>query len=142
MTFGAAGSDPFGYPIVSIEESTSDQPIASGVAPFSIRASTGSLHLRPGGAAQLSWVVSSARGARLDLANPLNRVQLTSSDPSVAAIRSGPPGATIRGRRRGRTMITLTYQRELASGSYRSVDNITGLNRRLVATTVNVTVGG
>jgi GH43 family beta-xylosidase len=141
IDFGSAGSDPFGFPIVGADQSTSDQPIPPGVAPFSIRARPRSVHLRPGGEAHLSWSVTSARGADLALDNPLDRVQITSSGPGVVAIDSLATGATIRARHRGQTTITLTYQRELASGAYDSVYDITGSERRIVATTISVNVG-
>jgi hypothetical protein len=142
MDFGSAGSDPFGFPIVSVDPSTSDQPIPSGVAPFAIHASTRAMHLHPGTATHLSWSVTSARGASFALGNPLGRVRITSSVPGVATIDALPTGATIRARHRGQTVVTLTYQRELASGAYDSVYNITGTDQRLVAATVTVSVGG
>jgi hypothetical protein len=99
------------------------------------------VRLRPGAATHLSWSVTSARGASLALDNPLNRVEIASSAPGVATIDTLATGATIRARRRGQTTITLTYQRELASGAYDSVYNITGPDRRLVAATLSVSVG-
>ena len=142
IDFGTAGSDLLGFPIISIDQSTSDQPVPSGVAPYSIRASAASLRLRPRGRTALSWRVSSARGARLALSNPLNRVRAISANPDVAAIEDTARGATVRAGRSGRTTITLTYQRELASGAYRNVYDITDTHRQPVSVTVAVEVGG
>jgi GH43 family beta-xylosidase len=142
MHFGLAGSDAFGYPILSIDQATSDRPIPSGVAPYSITADRSRLILRRGATAALSWQVKSATGAALALANPLNRVQASSADPNVAAINASASGGTVLGERPGHTTITLTYQRELSAGGYRDVYNITGRHRQLVTVTIQVTVTG
>src|SRR3954464_11401655 len=60
---------------LSIEQSTSDEPIPSGVAPYRLRASAPALVLRAGASRRLRWTVSSADGASLALGNPLNRVK-------------------------------------------------------------------
>jgi hypothetical protein len=136
-----SGTDPFGYPVLHIDQATSDRPIPSGVAPYSITASRHSIHLRPGASASLGWTVRSAEGAALALGNPLNRVRASSSNPGVASISAGASRGTVHAGRRGSATITLVYQREHASGSYFDVYNIFGTHRRLVAVTVRVTVG-
>ena len=79
--------------------------------------------------------MSSADGAALALGNPLNRVRATSADPAVASVSaSGGSGGTVAGHAPGRTTLTLTYQREHASGAYVDVYN----GRR----PVSVRVGG
>jgi GH43 family beta-xylosidase len=142
MYFGRGGSDAFGYPILSIDQATSDRPIPSGVAPYSINASRERLRLRRGATATMSWKVKSANGASLALANPLNRVRAFSSNPNVAGINASATGATVVGVHRGRTTIILTYQRELSSGGYRNVYNIIRGHRRLVAKRIRVVVTG
>lgn len=119
--FGRAGLDSFGYPILSIDAATSDRPIPSGVAPYSIRASSRRLRVHRGAATTLSWQVRSAAGAALALSNPLNAVRVSSADPGVATVSATATGATVFGARRGRTTITVTYQRELSAGGYRDV---------------------
>src|SRR5690348_14180065 len=57
---------------LSIEQSTSDEPIPSGVAPYRLRPSARVLVLRSGASRHLRWTVSSADGAALALDNPLN----------------------------------------------------------------------
>jgi hypothetical protein len=133
------GNGVFGKPALAIHESTSDEPVPSGVAPYTIRASARSLSLRPGARAPLQAWVTSAQGARLALENPLNRVAMRSARPGVArlVVRSGGVARVIGGRR-GTTTIRLTYQRRLASGGYRSVRDA----GRLVTTTVRVRVRG
>ncbi len=140
VQFGADGSDEFGFPILSIDQSTSDQPIPSGVAPYRIRASVRSLRLRAGGTRTVSWRVLSARGAKQALANPLNLVRARSADPSVATIDAHADGGTVSAGDRGRTTITLTYQRERSRGGYAKVYNIVGNERQLVGVTITVTV--
>jgi beta-xylosidase len=138
MDFGAAGPDPFGFPALSIDQSTSDQPIPSGVPPYRIAATAHSLTVRRGSAAALSWHVASARGAWLALSNPLNRVHVAFADPTLAAVEATADGGEVLARRRGTTLITLTYQRELSDGSYADVYNVDGTRRRLVSVAVRV----
>jgi len=111
--------------VLDIDQSTSDRPVPSGVAPYRMRASARSLRLRADRTAQLRWRVASADGARLALANPLNRVSATVADPRVVEIHPAADGAggTVVAKARGRTTITLTYQRELAAGGYFDVVN-------------------
>jgi hypothetical protein len=111
---------------LSIEQSTSDEPIPSGVAPYRLRVSSRALVLRRGGEGRLSWRVTSASGAALALANPLNRVDVEAPGAEVELQDAGPDGVTVAARRRGRTTITLTYQRRLASGGYRDVADARG----------------
>jgi hypothetical protein len=102
---------------LSIEQSTSDEPIPSGVAPYRLRASARVLVMRAGASRQLKWTVTSADGAALALDNPLNRVQARVTGD---AVRMGDDGVVV-ARHRGRATITLTYQRRLAGGGYRDV---------------------
>ena len=79
--------------VLDIDQSTSDRPVPSGVAPYAMRASARSLRLRAGTTAKLAWRVASAEGASLALANPLNRVSATVADPRVAEIHPAADGA-------------------------------------------------
>jgi hypothetical protein len=107
---------------LSIEQSTSDEPIPSGVAPYRLHASAPALVLRPGSSRHLKWTVRSADGAALALDNPLNRVQVRVSGD---AVRVGDDGVVV-ARHKGRATITLTYQRRLAGGGYRDVFDARG----------------
>ena len=82
--------------------------------------------------------MSSADGALLALGNPLNRVRATSADPArrVGAPDAGGSGGTVVAHAPGRTTVTLTYQREHASGAYVDVYN----GRRPVSVRVTVVV--
>ena len=121
---------------LSIDQATTDRPIPSGVAPYSMR-SARSLYLRSGSSKPLTWQVASADGALLALDNPLNRVRATSADPAVASVTdSGGSAGTVVAHAPGRTTLTLTYQREHASGAYVDVYN----GRRLVSVRVTVVV--
>jgi hypothetical protein len=126
----------FSGPTLSIDQATSDRPIPSGVAPYSMRASKRFVFLHSGGQRHISWRVLSADGARLALGNPLNRVSATVQNPSVATIDAQTDGGTITAHNPGRTTLTLTYQRELSSGAYNDVYN----GRRPVALRIAVVV--
>jgi hypothetical protein len=127
----------FGKPGLAIDQSTSDEPVPSGVAPYRIRAGTRTVHVRAGAGAPLRTRVTSADGARLALQNPLNRVATTVADPGVATVVVRAGGALrVIGNRPGTTTIRLTYQRLRKNAGYRSVTQA----GRLVATTVRVRV--
>jgi hypothetical protein len=133
--------DVFGKPRLQVRQSTSDERIPSGVAPYRLRSSARSLTMAPRARATLHAVVTSADGARLALGNPLNRVAFRVADDAVARVvvrRGGVAG--IVARRPGTTRIRLVYQRARARGGYVSVWNQLGGKRRLVATTVRVHV--
>jgi GH43 family beta-xylosidase len=122
---------------LSIDQATSDRPIPSGVAPYSIGASSRTLFLRAGSTKRLAWRVWSADGAALALGNPLNRVRATSANPAVASVADADGSAgTVVAHAPGRTTVTLTYQREHASGAYVDVYN----GRRPVSVRVSVVV--
>jgi hypothetical protein len=106
---------------LSIEQSTSDEPIPSGVAPYRLDASARALILRRGAERRLRWSVRSADGAALALDSPLNRVEAAVSGDAAGLEDAGAGGATVVGRQAGRAVITLTYQRRLAAGGYRDV---------------------
>jgi hypothetical protein len=123
--------------LLTIDAATSDRPIPSGVAPYSLWASRQWVALRAGASKRVRWQVDSADGVPLALDNPLNRVDAKIADPSVATIEwKGAYGARIVGHARGRTTLTLTYQRELSSGAYNDVYN----GDRLVSVTIPIRV--
>jgi len=123
---------------LSIDQATSDRPIPSGVAPYALRSSARTLYLRAGASKRLAWRVESADGAALALANPLNRVRATVANPGVATVQDADGSAgTVVAHAPGRTTVTLTYQREHASGAY--VDVFNGRQRVSVRVTVVVT---
>jgi len=110
----------FGRPGLRIHQSTGDERVPSGVAPYRLRPSTRALTVRAGGRAPLQAWVTTARGVRVALANPLNRVVMRVADRRVARVVLRRGGAArVRGRRPGSTTIRLTYQRRLAAGGYR-----------------------
>jgi beta-xylosidase len=140
MHFSLTRLDPWGNPTLSIDESTSDRPVPSGVAPYRIRASARVLAVHSGTSMPLSWGVRTAQGVPLALANPLNRVTATIADPRVATVTPGADGAsaTVSAAGRGRTILTLTYQREASTGVYRDVHQ--GARGRAVVARVAVIV--
>jgi beta-xylosidase len=127
---------------LSIDQATSDRPIPSGVAPYSIGASSRTLFLRAGSSKRLAWRVWSADGAALALGNPLNRVRATVANPTVASLSTDAGGSsgTVTAHAPGRTTVTLTYQREHASGAYVDVFNLWRYGRQPVSVRVSVVV--
>ena len=123
---------------LSIDQATSDRPIPSGVAPYSMGVSSRTLYLRSGSSRSLKWRVWSADGARLALDNPLNRVRPTVANSAVASVSVDANGSsgTVTAHAPGRTTVTLTYQREHASGAYVDVYN----GRQPVSVRVSVVV--
>jgi hypothetical protein len=132
--------DPFGVPTLSIDQATSDRPIPSGVAPYSMRSSTRFIVLHAGATTPITWQVYSADGAALALGNPLNRVRARVPRPAIATLqRDGDNAGTVVAHRPGRTTLTLTYQRRLSNGTYNDVYNL-GRWRRPVAVRIRVLV--
>ncbi len=123
LAFSFTHLDPWGNPLLTADEATSDRPIPSGVAPYRFRASHRALVLRRGSSRSIRFQVLSADGVPLALENPLNRVRISVSDPAVARATVNPDGtsATVTGGSRGRTALLLVYQRQLAGGAYRDV---------------------
>jgi hypothetical protein len=122
---------------LSIDAATSDRPIPSGVAPYSLTASKRWVSLRAGDTKHVAWQVDSADGVPLALGNPLNRVEAKIADPAVATIESqGADDATVVGHAGGRTTLTLTYQRESSTGAYYDVTN----GRRVVSVSIPIRV--
>jgi GH43 family beta-xylosidase len=136
LTIDDQSLDSTGHPALAIHASTSDEPVPSGVAPYRLRATRHALRLRPGQTARIRWTVTSAGGAPLALSNPLNRVDVRGADPRVVTVTPGARGARITADHRGRTTLTLVYQRKLASGGYRDVVD----NGRTVARTIRIDV--
>ena len=141
MLWQSAATGPFGSPVLSIDQATSDRPVPSGVAPYTLTASRSSMRLRRGASAVLSWRVRSASGATLALENPLNRVAVSSSNPAVANVTAATPttGTVVAGHP-GHATIKLTYQRERKSGTYFSVFNIWRHRYVLVTRRVRIVV--
>jgi hypothetical protein len=119
--------------MLSIDAATSDRPIPSGVAPYSLTTSAGWVSLHAGDTKRIAWQVASADGVPLALDNPLNRVEAKVADRAVATIDST---GTLTAHGPGRTTLTLTYQRKLASGAYNDVYN----GRRLVSVSIPIRV--
>jgi len=136
LTIDDGTLDSTGHPALAIHASTSDEPVPSGVAPYRLRATPHHLRLRRGQSARIRWTVTSAGGARLALSNPLNRVDARGADPRVATVTPAANGARITADHRGRTTLTLVYQRKLASGGYRDVVD----GNHLVARTIRISI--
>ena len=114
-------SDTSGNPMLEIDQATSDRPVPSGVAPYSLTASKISSGR---GTWQVRWQVGSVSGARLALGNPLNRVKASLDRSGTITPDADGRGATVTLGGRGAVRLTLTYQRKKGSGAYEDVYNI------------------
>jgi GH43 family beta-xylosidase len=123
LHFSSSQLDPWGNPTLSADEATTDRPVPSGVAPYHITASSRAIILRPGSSKTVNFQVLSADGTPLALANPLNRLDVWPSNPSVAVSSTGADGATVTvtGRSRGSAWLFAVYQRQRADGNYQNV---------------------
>ncbi|MFZ3572994.1 family 43 glycosylhydrolase [Streptomyces sp. BH097] len=108
-----------GFPRLTIDQSTGDEPVPSGTAPFTFTARP--VAVRVGGTADTVCAVRSAAGAAFDLTAPENRLraELRPAGPASVSVEDGR--VTLRGLRRGTARLTLVYQRRRADGSYRDV---------------------
>lgn len=124
LLFDNQHPDVNGDPSMRIVQSVTDQPMPSGVAPYSITAGAADVTLTAGGSQQVIADVRNADGGSLALGNPRNRVTATVGDPTIASLTNATgSGVTIAAGRPGRTWLRLTYQRQLSDGSYRDVVN-------------------
>jgi hypothetical protein len=119
--------DDKGYPTLSMDQTTGDRPVPRGVAPYTMsvtadRTAPGTVHLR--------WAVRSAPGAAQPLGNPLNRVQVDLDRAGSVTPDADGAGATVSVERAA--IVTLTYQRMRADGSYVDVHQGIGASRETV----------
>ncbi len=113
--------DANGNPTLVVDQTTSDRPVPSGVAPYPITASSTSVGR---GTWHVRWQVISASGVRLALTNPLNRVSANLDCPGTVTPDADGQGAVVALSGKGAARLTLTYQRRKASGVYEDVYNI------------------
>ena len=123
---------------LAIHASTSDEPLPSGVGPLTLRAADRVLRTSPGEPATTTVHVRSAPGAEFDLANPQNRVRASLWPASAGTVTVAGNEVTVTTSRHGVARLTITYQRQLADGSYRDVANTRGHHSTPVAVTVPV----
>lgn len=122
-------------PSLTIEQSTADEPIPSGVAPYELTTNRSVIDLADG-QGRLDWTVRVGSGAAMDLSNLLNRVVAQLDPADAARLDQRPDHATLTGRPSGVAALTLGYQRHRADGTYLDVDDV---GRGPVVRTVPVT---
>lgn len=141
LLFDDRHPDVNGNATMSMVQSVTDQPMPSGVAPYSITADSAAINLALGGSQQVTADVRSAAGGSLALGNPLNRVSATIGDPSIASLTDASgSGVRVVAGNPGRTWLRLTYQRQLSGGDYRNVVNTGPGTQNPVTVVVPVTV--
>ncbi|BCJ33058.1 hypothetical protein Athai_05610 [Actinocatenispora thailandica] len=91
LSFDARHPDPGGNPTLRIEQPTGDEPIPSGVAPYSIGASASAITLAAGGAQQVTAKVRNADGGALPVVvSPASHRPAPRSPPRRYRCRSRP----------------------------------------------------
>ncbi len=115
--------DENGVPVIWIDKSTTDRPVPTGTAPYSIEADDVLIDLNSGNSLQTKVDVKTAAGASLPLANVLNRVTARIVDEDVAEASINAGTVTVTGKISGKTVLKLTYQRLSDSGEYYDVTN-------------------
>lgn len=128
---------------VTIGQSTQDQPIPSGVAPYTLESESALIDLT-GEPRRVDWAVTTEHTAAMDLSNSLNRVSLTMRPSDAVRVEKYPNYALLHGVPAGVAAMQLRYQRQPARGEYFDVDNIVGSGtpeeqHRPVALTLPVT---
>lgn len=106
---------------LSIESSTTDEPLPSGVGPLRARAADHVLRPSRTRPATTTVHVTSAQGAGFDLTNPLNRVRATLRPANAGTVVVRGSEVTVTARRPA--LLTVVYQRQRADGGYRDVAN-------------------
>ncbi|NNG36626.1 family 43 glycosylhydrolase [Nakamurella sp. DB0629] len=113
------GNDAAGVPILAIDAATGDRPVPSGAAPYRVTTDAGRVSVPVGATATVTVTVRSAAGARLALANPLNRLRFSIDKPQQASIEPvGADQVRVSPLRTGTALVRAYYQRRLASGEY------------------------
>ena len=116
-----------------IDQSTDDEPLPSGVAPFALNVDSALVDVSSG-SDRINWTVTSASGAAMALSNPLNRVTAVVDPPTAAEVRVDTDHATVTGRP-VLAALTMRYQRLSARTGFFDVFN---RGRGAVAATVPV----
>ncbi|QGK72292.1 family 43 glycosylhydrolase [Allosaccharopolyspora coralli] len=122
---------------LSVDQSTADRPIPSGVAPYALETTTDVVRVDQG-ATRIGWTVRSARGAGHALTHPLNRVTTSVEPPDAVTLENQPDGAIVRDLHGDLAALTMRYERARADGEFFGVDNHRPEGRESVGATVPV----
>ena len=117
--------DENGNPVIWVDQSTSDRPVPSGMAPCQITADVSalSLNLANEETGKVTVDVTTASGAKMPLSNTLNRIHAVVGDNTIADVAVEGNTVTVTPKENGSTTLTLTYQRLSSSGEYYDVKN-------------------
>ncbi|MHA6799894.1 family 43 glycosylhydrolase [Bounagaea algeriensis] len=107
---------------LAIHQSTADEPLPSGVAPFALRADTDVVEPGAGGATA-GVEVTAAPGTAMPLEHPANRVLAEVSPADVARVEVRGDRVVVHGLRPAAAELTLRYQRRRADGRFVDVIN-------------------
>ena len=110
--------DSRGHPVLTIHQSVSDEPIPSGVAPYSVVLGTDKLTVERGTVSEVHVDVLSADGAAHDLTNPLNRVVV--STDKARGLTATVTGHTVQvtATAPGSVLVTVHYERLRSDGTW------------------------
>ncbi len=113
----------YGAPTIRVDQIIGDQPIPSGVAPYTLPL-TCNVQETSANKYDVSFNVLAAQSAALNLANTQNRVAVTVSNPAAASYTAkNTSSGTITLLTDDEVTVTFTYQRRKADGSYYDVLN-------------------
>ena len=117
ITFGGTDAGT-GAPLVSVSNSTGDQAVPSGTAPFTIKLSDSVSSLEPDGTQEISYEIESAAGGIIAKNSKSHLVMASIANENVAEIVSLSPGSVeIKGLAVGKTTLTLKYMKRLSNGT-------------------------
>src|SRR5699024_9053612 len=105
-----------------MRQSTQEEPVPSGVAPYELRVHIDAVDLSAG-ARTVRWEVCTSTGTSVALGYPVNRVVAEVEPGSVAGVEAADEQAVFRGREPGDAVLTLRYQRRRADGTFADVTN-------------------
>jgi hypothetical protein len=124
-------------PEITIQASTKDEPLPPGVGPLTLQTDDRLLRTRPGQPVSTTAHTYSAPGAEFDLTNPLNRLRAQLKPASAGTVTITGNQLTVTVTRPA--VLTITYQRQQANGTYQDAHNTRPGTRIPIQTKIQVT---
>lgn len=108
--------------VLHIDQSTQDEPVPVGVAPYRLRSDARIVDVTSG-ERTVRWSVRTRDEASMALEHPANRVVADISPGEVASVDVSDDHAVVRGETPGTAVLTLRYQRRKANGQFEDIVN-------------------
>lgn len=112
--------DSSGIPGISIDESTTDQLVASGVGPVTLQGISDALLMTTNETRTLNLKICSAAGAAFDLSSPLNRICAESLNGEILTAALEGSKLVLEPAAAGNTEIRISYERLSSDGSWKT----------------------